>query len=73
VGRRLKLFVLLHDVDCERGRPTQLALGSHRLHYYQSATFPFSRYTDAAVRAEYRVHTACGHAGQAYLFDTCGY
>lgn len=29
-GRRLKLFVFLHDVDCELGRPTQVALGSHR-------------------------------------------
>jgi hypothetical protein len=29
-GRRLKLFVFLHDVDCEFGRPTQVALGSHR-------------------------------------------
>ena len=52
--------MFLHDVDCEYGRPTQVALGSHRLLYYNSATFPSSRFTDEAVRAEYRIKTACG-------------
>ena len=42
-GRRLKFFVFLHDVDCDFGRPTQVALSSHRLLYYNSATFPSSR------------------------------
>ena len=28
------------------------------------------RFTDAAVRSEYRVKTACGKAGTGYLFDT---
>ena len=44
--------------------------GSHRLLYYNSATFPSSRFTDDAVRSEYRVKTACGKAGTGYLFDT---
>ena len=69
-GRRLKFFVFLHDVDCDFGRPTQVALSSHRLLYYNSATFPSSRFTDEAVRSEYRVKTACGPAGTGYLFDT---
>jgi len=69
-GRRLKFFVFLHDVDCDFGRPTQVALSSHRLLYYNSATFPSSRFTDDAVRSEYRVKTACGKAGTGYLFDT---
>ena len=29
-GRRLKMFVFLHDIDCDVGRPTQVALGTNR-------------------------------------------
>lgn len=29
-GRRLKMFVYLHDIDCEEGHPTQVASGTHK-------------------------------------------
>jgi hypothetical protein len=29
-GRRIKMFVYLHDIDCEEGHPTQVAAGTQR-------------------------------------------
>ena len=36
VGNRLKAFVFLHDVDCDEGHPTEVAVGSHLMNYYRT-------------------------------------
>ena len=70
VGRRLKLFVYLHDVDCDDGHPTLVARGTHRLRYYRTDSFAASRFEDAYVRGAYDVVAACGRRGGGFLFDT---
>ena len=39
-GRRVKLFVFLHDIDCEKGHPTRVAIGTRNLVYYRTETLP---------------------------------
>lgn len=34
-GRRIKMFVFLHDVDCEEGHPTRVATRSQNMNYYR--------------------------------------
>ncbi|KAH8047060.1 hypothetical protein JL720_16192 [Aureococcus anophagefferens] len=70
VGRRLKLFVYLHDVDCDDGHPTLVVRGTHRLRYYRTDSFAASRFEDAYVRGAYDVVAACGRRGGGFLFDT---
>eukprot|EP01064_Diplonema_japonicum_P030091 TRINITY_DN5014_c5_g1_i1.p1 TRINITY_DN5014_c5_g1~~TRINITY_DN5014_c5_g1_i1.p1 ORF type:complete len:862 (+),score=192.22 TRINITY_DN5014_c5_g1_i1:23-2587(+) len=70
VGRRLKLFIFLHDIDCDEGRPTQVAIPTHDILYHRTESFPFSRYHDAWVRKEYNVTKACGSSGGGFIFDT---
>lgn len=52
------------------GRTDANGVHTGRLLYYNSATFPSSRFTDDAVRSHFRIKTACGKAGTGYLFDT---
>lgn len=83
-GRRLKLFVFLHDIG-DAGRPTCVASGSHRQFYYQLGPPPklLSRYSDAWVRATYGggggggggdgddgIVCLTGRAGGGFAFDT---
>ena len=70
-GRRLKLFIFLHDVT-PGGRPTSIAHGSHNTIYYTFGN-PWnllSRYSDAWVRAQYPVTSMYGPQGGGFLFDT---
>ena len=69
-GRRLKMFIYLHDVDCEEGHPTLVVLGTHNIQYFKTETFPFSRYTDEYIRSQWKVRKACGKRGAGFLFDT---
>jgi len=69
-GRRLKLFMLLNDVDPAEGHPTQVAKGSHHLAYYWHEEFEQSRYTDAYVSGTYQAVRLAGPRGSGYLFDT---
>ncbi|KAH8098285.1 hypothetical protein JL720_1220 [Aureococcus anophagefferens] len=69
VGRRLKLFVYLHGVDCGDGHPALVAR-THRLRYYRTDSFAASRFEDAYVRGAYDVVAACGRRGGGFLFDT---
>jgi hypothetical protein len=69
-GRRLKMFVFLHDVDCESGRPTEIAVGTNRFMYYKSETFPTSRFTDEYVQENFDIVKGCGKKGGGFLFDT---
>eukprot|EP00656_Telonema_subtile_P012924 TRINITY_DN16542_c0_g1_i3.p1 TRINITY_DN16542_c0_g1~~TRINITY_DN16542_c0_g1_i3.p1 ORF type:complete len:788 (+),score=168.65 TRINITY_DN16542_c0_g1_i3:78-2441(+) len=69
-GRRLKMFVYLHDVDCEQGHPTLVVLGTQNVQYFKTETFPFSRFTDEYVNSHFKVAKACGKKGSGFLFDT---
>lgn len=70
VGRRIKLFVYVHDVDCDAGHPTQIAKASHKLFYYRTDHFAATRFTDAYVQANFDILRACGSRGGGFIFDT---
>lgn len=70
VGRRIKLFVFLHDVDCEMGHPTRVAVGSHKLHYYKTEDYPMTRFTNDCVEQNFEIRKGCGKRGGGFLFDT---
>jgi len=70
VGSRLKAFVFLHDVDCAEGHPTEVARGTHALHYYRTDAMGASRFADRYVRGAYAVEKLCGAAGGGFLVDT---
>jgi len=70
-GRRLKLFIFLHDVDMD-GRPTCVADASHNPFYYTHGE-PWrllSRFKDDWVRAHYNETCMTGRAGGGFIFDT---
>lgn len=69
-GRRLKLFVLLHDVG-ETGRPTQYVRGSHK-GQLRLMNYGFSRYTDDKAEGRGEVVKLVGNAGDCILVDTNG-
>ncbi len=71
-GRRLKLFVYLHDVDCEEGHPTLYAKGSQNIYFYRTESFVMSRFKDSFVQKHYDVVKGCGKRGQGFLLDTHG-
>eukprot|EP00754_Rhynchopus_humris_P047024 Rhum_TRINITY_DN6543_c0_g1::Rhum_TRINITY_DN6543_c0_g1_i1::g.20320::m.20320 len=73
VGRRLKMFIFLHPIDCEEGHPTQVVKGTHNLQYYRTETFESSRFSDDFVTSAYDVTKVCGAgagAGGGFIFDT---
>jgi hypothetical protein len=70
VGNRLKAFVFLHDVDCDEGHPTEVAVGSHLLNYYRTDAMGASRFADAYVRENYEVAKLCGAKGGGFVVDT---
>lgn len=69
-GRRLKLFILLNDVDPDHGHPTEVAKGSHKTLYYWHEEFEQSRYRDSFVRESFDTVRLAGKAGSGYVFDT---
>jgi len=69
-GRRLKMFVYLHDIDCEEGHPTEVALGTHNLVYFATDSFPVSRFRDDYVRRSWNTTRGCGSRGGGFIFDT---
>ena len=70
VGRRLKAFVFLHDVDCERGHPTKVAAGTQNILYYKTENYPSTRFNDDFVDSKYEIKKGCGKKGGGFLFDT---
>lgn len=68
-GRRLKLFVLLHDVTTTLSRPTWVVRGTHEMVYYSQH---HTRFSAEHVEQVYtgRVTPLEGRAGDAYLLDT---
>ena len=69
-GRRLKMFVFLHDVDCADGHPTQVAMGTNNMLYYRTDSLHASRFRDEYVREHFNVTLGCGTRGSGFLFDT---
>lgn len=69
VGRRLKLFVLLNQVDPNEGRPTEIIPGSHQSLYYSHTVFT-ARLKEAHATRQGKVVKLAGYRGDAYLFDT---
>mmetsp|Transcript_13393 Transcript_13393/g.20048 ORF Transcript_13393/g.20048 Transcript_13393/m.20048 type:complete len:533 (-) Transcript_13393:92-1690(-) len=69
-GRRLKLFVFLHDVANEGGRPTEIANGTHNIVYYSFEDYATSRYDDAYVQKKFDIHRLGGKRGGGFIFDT---
>lgn len=70
VGRRIKMFVFVHDVDCDDGHPTRVAKGTNALGYYRTDSFASSRFHDAYVRDTFDIALGCGRRGGGFLFDT---
>lgn len=69
-GRRLKMFVFLHDVDEEIGRPTQVTNGTHNLVYYAFETYATSRYDHGFIADNFEIHKLGGKRGGGFIFDT---
>lgn len=69
-GHRLKLFILLHDVEAS-GRPTQYIVGSHR-GKWRWASYELSRHADEEAESQGEVALLTGKAGDCILFDTNG-
>jgi len=68
-SHRLKLFILLHDVDEDTGRATQIISGSHNHLYYSNTVFT-ARFKSQHAAKQGRVAKLGGRRGDAYLFDT---
>mmetsp|Transcript_24030 Transcript_24030/g.33747 ORF Transcript_24030/g.33747 Transcript_24030/m.33747 type:complete len:129 (-) Transcript_24030:286-672(-) len=70
VGRRIKLFVFLNDVDCEMGHPTKVAAGTQNILYYKTEVYPVTRFRDEYIQSNYDIIRGCGKRGGGFLFDT---
>ena len=70
VGRRLKAFIFLHDVDCDKGHPTLVATGTHKILYYRSEDYSSTRFKDDYVDKIFQIAKGCGKKGGGFLFDT---
>ena len=70
-GRRLKLFIFLHDVASD-GRPTQVARGSaNTIYFWHSEPWMLSsRYDDSYVQSNFEVVNMTGPRGGGFIFDT---
>ena len=70
-GRRLRMFIFIHDVDVD-GRPTLAARGSHRTFAYYNYVdnLGLTRFSHAFVSARYDVVPLTGPAGGGFLLDT---
>ena len=72
-GRRLKLFVFLHDIDCANGHPTRVVAGTNNLVYFRTESMPASRFRDEYVGDPSNGLTerlGCGKRGGGFLVDT---
>lgn len=70
-GRRLKLFIFLHNVLAD-GRPTQVARGTaNTIYYYLAEPWALtSRYSDSYVQSHFDAVDMTGPAGGGFVFDT---
>jgi hypothetical protein len=70
VGKRLKLFILMNDIDCIYGHPTSIALGTNNYIYKFTNSFKDTRFDDNEIRKKFTIKRICGKKGDMYLFDT---
>lgn len=70
VGRRLKMFIFLDDVDCDLGHPTLVAQKTNNIHYYVPHTYEGSRFKDNFITKNYKIVKGCGKKGGGFIFDT---
>lgn len=71
-GRRIKLFVFLHDVEPD-GRPTIMATGSHDVWWYFYDAWNSnltSRFKPSYVTSMYKASAMTGPRGGGFIFDT---
>mmetsp|Transcript_2212 Transcript_2212/g.3511 ORF Transcript_2212/g.3511 Transcript_2212/m.3511 type:complete len:529 (+) Transcript_2212:119-1705(+) len=69
-GRRLKLFIFLHDVENFGGRPTEVANRTHNLVYWHFEDYFTSRYDNEYVQKNFDIHQLGGPRGGGFIFDT---
>lgn len=69
-GRRLKLFIFLHDVDEREGRPTIVARSTHNLSYLFYQGMQASRFADGFVDTHFEKVPLAGPRGGGFLLDT---
>lgn len=63
-GRRLRVFVFVHDVDFESMPVTQVARGSHDMVFYTHVdNIALTRFSDDYIRSHYEVVSLDGPAG----------
>lgn len=71
-GRRVKLFLYMHDVD-ENRMPTEIAAGSHKSLKYMfgqvGGTHSRPWFNNAAVEKEWKTEAMVGPAGGGFIFD----
>jgi hypothetical protein len=70
VGRRLKLFLLLSDIHCIHGHPTQIAIRTNKISYHFTDSFIDTRFTDKEIKKRFDIKSICGKKGDIFLFDT---
>ncbi|KAG8471029.1 hypothetical protein KFE25_009450 [Diacronema lutheri] len=68
-GRRIKVIIFLNPVSSISGRPTRVALGSHRILHFSRLGYVDSRYDDAWIHEHYEVATIGGEAGGGLVLD----
>ncbi len=71
IGRHLKLFVFLHDVD-SGDRTTKYAVGSHRMTHNGRWWGELTRYQPNEVEDQFEIVEFRGRKGDGILFDTNG-
>ncbi|KAG8459671.1 hypothetical protein KFE25_003123 [Diacronema lutheri] len=69
MGALQLIYIFLHPVSSTTGRPTHVALGSHRLLHFSRLGYVDSRYDDAWVRKTYEVATMGGDTGGGLVLD----
>ena len=71
-GRRLKLWIYLHDVQAN-GKPTLVAAGTHNAMHFSLAAGKLgwlARFRDSYVRDRHTVAAMTGRRGGGFVFDT---
>ena len=71
-GRRLKLWIYLHDVQAD-GKPTLVAGGTHNAMHFSLAAGKLgwlARFRDSYVRDRHSVAAMTGRRGGGFVFDT---
>lgn len=71
LGRHLKLFVFLHDVESGQ-RTTKYAVGTNTMRHHGRWWGELTRYAPEEVEGRHEIVEFTGKKGEAVLFDTSG-